>query len=96
MLQNIKIGSFYNQSSYMTMFYVVVSSSLYYCAVKSTMKSTAIPLWKAVNHVRQQFGSATPPTSLISVLKTNAEFSCYSWYGAVSSCRWQFLVISVY
>jgi prolipoprotein diacylglyceryltransferase len=94
MLQNIKIGSFYNQSSYMTMFYVGCIFFILLLCWKKHREVYGIPLWKAVimSIISIGFGYAT--TSLMFGIENDMQnFSGYSWYGAVFFMPLAILVI---
>ncbi|MBQ6540732.1 MAG: prolipoprotein diacylglyceryl transferase [Oscillospiraceae bacterium] len=84
MLQNIKIGNFYYQSSYMTMFYVGCIFFIILLCWKKHREVYGIPLWKAaiMSVISIALGYAT--TSLMFGLENGMQnFSGYSWYGAV-------------
>lgn len=84
MMQTIKIGSFYNQSSYMTMFYVGCVFFILLLCWKPHREVYGISFLKALimSVISIGFGYAT--TSLLFGMENDmSNFTGFSWYGAV-------------
>lgn len=84
MLQTIKIGSFYNQSSYNTMFYVGCIFFILLLCWKKHRELYGISLWKALVMAVISIGFGYGTTSLMFGFENKLQnFTGFSWYGAV-------------